>query len=315
MIVTLTLNPSLDEWIHLPTLRLGQLNRAVSFQRYPGGKGINVSRVLHELRRPTVAMGVIGGYDGQLLVRMLERIGIDHRFVTVTGVTRNNYQLKTDRPPAITQVNAPGPQVSARTLAQVRRALLDGHSRVEAYVLSGSLPPGAPTATYAQLLRALHRVGARTVLDSSGAALREGLAAAPWMAKPNREEAEELLGRRLRQRADAIEAAEHLADATASVVILSLGREGAVLAAREPRAVLWADPLPIRARSTVGAGDSLVAGFVSEWLRTRSWSKALAMGIACGAATAMTSGTELCHRADVVRLRPKVRITLLRGAR
>jgi 1-phosphofructokinase family hexose kinase len=308
MIVTLTLNPSLDEWIELPRLALGRLNRATSFRRFPGGKGINVSRVVHELRRPTVAVGLAGGFDGALLRNLLDERGIAHRFVSVPGTTRNNYQLQTQTPKAITQVNAPGPRVPLRALAQIGALLAGLRRRAGAFVLSGSLPPGAPPLTYRRLVLRLARLGALTVLDSSGEGFREGVKARPWLIKPNREEAEELLGRRLSRRSEAVEAAAHLARQQAQVVILSMGADGAVLAARDHPRVLLAEPPAVKARSTVGAGDSLVAGFVIEWIRSRSYPEALRLGTACGAAAAMTSGTELCHRRDVLRLRPRVRI-------
>lgn len=146
------------------------------------------------------------------------------------------------------------------------------------------------------------------VLDSSGAALRAGLAARPWLIKPNRDEAEELLGRRLRRITDAAAGARQLARRGPLHVMLSLGRDGAVLASRARPSVLWAQAPRVPAGSTVGAGDSLVAGFVTGWHRTRSLPQALRLGVACGTAAAMTPGTELCHRADVHRLLGRIRL-------
>ncbi len=308
MIVTLTLNPSLDEWVRLPTLRIGALNRAASFERFPGGKGINVSRVVHELGRRTRAVGIAGGYDGHILSRLLEEQRIPHKLVHVRGATRNNYQLQTQTPPVITQVNTPGPKVSAAALRAASRLVCASPKRTDCVVLSGSLPPGAPASIYARILKAVARHQILTVLDSSGAALREGLAGRPWLIKPNRDEAQELLGRALSNEASVVKAVRELTS-SASVVIISLGGDGAVLATKEQTLRAWAPKIEVH--STIGAGDSLVAGFVTEWLRTRSLSKALALGIACGSATAMTSGTELCHRKDVLRLVGKVKIRAL----
>ena len=328
MIVTVTLNPSLDEWVYLPSLRVGRVNRAVHFCRYPGGKGINVSRVVQELGARGLALALAGGDDGHILSRQLTRDGLAHRFVTVRGTTRNNYQIQTASPRAVTQVNAPGPRASAVAVRRLTQAVQRACRQATGLALSGSLPPGTPADVYAALLGATRRAGLWTVLDASGPALRAGLAAAPWLIKPNRDEAEELLGRRLRRRRDIVRAALALTRRGASVVVISLGAEGAVMAVRSaahstpepawtgpaqsavrPAArVWWARPPRVRVDSTVGAGDSLVAGFLVSWLRRQSLTEALRLGVACGAAAAMTPGTELCHRHDVRRLVSRVKI-------
>ena len=308
MIVTVTLNPSLDEWVYLPSLRVGRLNRAERFRRYPGGKGINVSRVVQELGARGLAMALTGGDDGHILSQQLTRDGLAHRFVTVRGNTRNNYQIQTASPRAVTQVNAPGPHASAAAVRRLTQAVRRACRQATGLALSGSVPPGTPAEIYAALLDATRRAGLWTVLDVSGPALRAGLAAAPWLIKPNRDEAEELLGRRLRRRRDIVRAAQALTRRGASVVVVSLGAEGAVMAVRPAARVWWARPPRVRVDSAVGAGDSLVAGFLVGWLRHQSLPEALRLGVACGAAAAMTPGTELCHRRDVRRLVPRVTI-------
>lgn len=311
MIVTVTLNPSLDEWVVLPRLRVGEPNRALTFQRYPGGKGINVSRVIHELKARTLAVAVAGGPDGHILSDLLARQGIRHQFVTVQGTTRNNYQIQTTSPKALIQINCPGPRVTASSLAQVAHLLSMLRPRPAYVVLSGSLPPGVPSTTYRRLMARLHRWQIPTVLDSSGPALRHGMLARPWLIKPNRQETEELLGRRLHHPSQVAKAAAELVARGPQVVIVSLGAEGAAMACRGRPEVWWAQPPTVPVGSTVGAGDSLVAGFVVGYHATRSLEGALRLGVACGAATAMTPGTELCHLADVRRLKPRVTIRTL----
>lgn len=307
MIVSVTLNPSLDEWVTLPRLRLGALNRAEAFSRYPGGKGINVSRVAHELKYPTLAIALAGGMDGQVLSQLLRKRRIPARLIPVPGSTRNNYHLCSSADRALTQINSPGPRISSRHLRQVAAALRRSCPRRGGVVFSGSLPPGAPANTYAALLRESVCGGALTVLDASGEALRQGLRGRPWLIKPNQHEAEELLGERLRTQAQVAQGARRLLAQGPKIVVISLGADGAVLAS-ESGALLTATPPKVRADSAVGAGDSLVAGFLAGWLKTRSLAEALRLGIACGAATAMTPGTELCHRADVRRLLRRVTI-------
>ena len=311
MIGTVTVNPSLDEWVQLPRLRLGALNRAVGFHRYPGGKGINVSRVVRELGGATRAHLTAGGADGALLVAMLEHLGVPHEAVRVQDGTRNNYKLQTESPRAFTEINTAGPPVSRAVLARLQRGLLRAARTTPVWALSGSLPPGAPSTLYARWIRLLQGRGARVLLDASGSALRAGVRARPWAIKPNRQEAEELLGRRLNTRHAAVSGVEALLGLGPSVAVLSLGKEGALLASRDPAGVWWARGPRVRARSVVGAGDSLVGGFLTGWAATHDLLNAFRLGVACGTAAVLTPGTSLCHRADVRRLLPRVSLKRL----
>ena len=308
MIATVTLNPSLDEWMQLASLRVGSLNRAVGFARYPGGKGLNVSRVVRELGGRTVAFGLAGGEDGLILRERINRLTIPHEFISVAGSTRNNYKIVTRRPDGLTEINTQGPRVSARVLRALERRLLGRRPRPGVVALSGSLPPGAPAMIYYRWIRALRRRGIAAVLDASGSALRHGVRARPWMIKPNRQEAEELLGRRIRGLAGAARAVRQLLDAGPEIVILSLGPEGALLASSAPSGVWFARPPAVALASAVGAGDSLVGGFLVGRMQGRPLLEAFRLGVASGTATAMTPGTELCHAADVRRLLRRVAI-------
>ena len=320
MIATVTLNPSLDEWIELPTLRIGALHRGQGFRRYPGGKGINVSRVIHELGARTCAYALAGGQDGVILRQLLDAEGVPCEFLTVQGATRNNYKILTRMPRALTEINGAGPRITATALAGLQRRVWRLHPGV--VTLCGSLPPGVPATTYGRWIAALRRRQIAVVLDTSGDALRHGVAARPWLIKPNQREAEELLGRPLTGLRSAVRASMELSQRGIPWVLLSRGREGALLACADPPAVWQAVPPNVAARSAVGAGDSLVAGWLVGWLRGgtpqsrgRGWehraAEALRLGVACGTATALTPGTELCHRRDIHRLRRRVRIERL----
>ena len=308
MIATVTLNPSLDEWMQLPTLRLGALNRASGFSRYPGGKGINVSRVIRELGGRTVAFALAGGEDGLILRSAMNRLGIPHEFVTINGSTRNNYKIRNTHPPALTEINLTGPEVSRPSLSSLLRRLLSHRPRPRCVVLSGSLPPGAPVTIYREWIAACHRRSMPVVLDASGAAFTTGLTARPWLIKPNRQEAEECMGRRLARTSEIVKAAVALLRRGPSVVVLSLGAKGAVLASASPRGVWMARPPIVNVDSAVGAGDSLVGGWLVGWQRRSQLLDAFRWGIASGTAAAMTPGTELCHRTDVRRLMSQVEI-------
>ena len=307
MIATVTLNPSLDEWVDLPALRPGELHRATNFARYPGGKGVNVSRVIHELGGRSVAFAMAGGDDGDVFDRLVRRLGVRLAIVPIPGSTRNNYKLRTARPPAVTEINTAGPPVPARALRALERRL--SQRRATCLVLSGSLPPNTPPGVYARWIRRFGRRGTPTVLDTSGRAFRLGLAARPWLVKPNHQEAEEALGRRIAGLSGAARAARALVAAGPRLVILSLGAEGAVLADSRCAWHAWAPR--VRVNSAVGAGDSLVGGFLAGWAAGRPLLEAFRLGVAAGTATALTPGTELCHRADVRRLLPRVRMNII----
>lgn len=306
MIATITLNPSLDEWITLPTLTIGGLNRSGPVMRYVGGKGINVSRVVHELGGRTRAFGLAGGEDGVILRHGLTGLRVPHHLTDVPGSTRNNYKILTERPRAMTEVNTAGPRAPRAILARVLRGVLSQRPRPAVVVLSGSLPSGVPEGVYAAWVRELRRARLPVVLDASGRALRLGLAARPWGVKPNLEEAAEALGRRLASRRDRIRAVQALRARGIAIAVLSMGADGALWAAEGVDGVWHAKPPKVRVVSAVGAGDSTVAGLLTGWLATRDWRRSVRLAMACGAACAMTPGTELCHRRDVRWLLPRV---------
>ncbi len=311
MIATVTLNPSLDEWMELPALRVGELNRASGFARYPGGKGINVSRVVHELGGKTVAFGLAGGADGLVLRMLMNRLSIRHEFVEIGGLTRNNYKVRTLHPPALTEINTAGPAVAHAALRALERRLVTHRPRPRCAALSGSVPPGAPAAIYARWVRLLKRLGIPAVVDASGPALAHCLLARPWLIKPNRQEAEELLRTRLTRMSQLVRGVQSLLHQGPAVIVLSLGRDGALLACAEPSGVWVAHPPSVKAASAVGAGDSLVGGFLVGWMDGTPLLEAFRLGVACGTATAMAPGTELCHRADVHRVLRRITIRRL----
>ncbi len=308
MIATVTLNPSLDEWMELSTLRVGVLNRASGFARYPGGKGINVSRVIHALGGHTIAFALAGGEDGLILRELMNRLSIRHEFVTVEGPTRNNYKIRTTTPRALTEINTAGPRVSRSSLHALARRFFTHRPRPQAIAFSGSLPPGVPGSIYGRWIRTLRRLRIPTVLDTSGPAFRHGLAARPWLIKPNRDEAEEFLQRPLRRLDEIVRAARQLLRYGPEIVIVSLGRDGAVMAAASSNEVWLAPTIPVKAGTAVGAGDSLIGGFLVGWSRQLSAVSAFRLGVACGTATAMSTGTELCRRSDVQRVLRRVKL-------
>lgn len=286
---TLTLNPSLDYWMEAPSLAPGVPQRARTAELFAGGKGINVALMLRRLGRPARALGFLAGPTGRLLRELLAAEGLSEAMLPLDeGFTRINLKLET--PAGETELNGPGPAprpAALAALAEQLRAVPQGDTLVAA----GSLPPGLPPDAYARLLAGPAARGVRCVLDASGAALRAGLAARPWLIKPNRAELAELVGGDpLRPGGrpvpaalpGAMRAAQRLG---ARNVLLSLGGQGAALLDEDGR-LLFQPAASGRPVNTAGAGDSLLAGFLAELDRTGDPAQALRFGVAAGSATA-----------------------------
>lgn len=307
-IYTVTLNPALDEAISIDTLELGETNRCAFNALDPGGKGINASRVIHRLGRPTLALGFAGGVSGGFLSSALAAEGVPHVFDTIDGFTRVNVMLYESSTAARTRLNLPGPVVAHEQLLALR-ARLEVLKPGEIVVLGGSIPPGLPSSTYAELMRWLHRRGARCIIDASEEALALAFAEKPLLVKPNVEEAEELLGRELRTETAIVDAVLELRARGAEYAVISRGDVGAIGAG--PEGLYNVLPSSLHVTSAVGAGDSMTAGMAVAFNEGMGFENALRWGSACGTATSMTTGTKLCDAAQVYALLDGVRIEKL----
>lgn len=312
MILTLTPNPTIDYTIFTRGLKPGDVNRFRDFQIDPAGKGINVTRMVHRLGWPTIAFGFIGGDIGHMVELALDSEGVQYHFVMVPGQTRLNINIMSiegdDR--SGTNFYGPGPTVDGEHHERLDGMLRFWLQAARLLVLAGSLPPGVPPGFYAAYIRLAREQNIRTILDTSGEALRAGLAERPDLVKPNREELEELLGHDLSGTDEIIRGARDLARAGTAVVV-SLGAEGAICAQGEKT---WlAAPPRVELRSTVGSGDSFVAGLALSMVRGEAITEGLRLGSAAGAATAMARGTALGTAPEVASLMPLVRIEEITG--
>lgn len=283
MIFTVTCNPALDLAVRLDGLQIGGLNRTAGATLVAGGKGVNVSRVLGELGERNKALGFVAGSNGVMLESALQQMGVTTAFIRLPeGQTRINVKLYGEQE---TELNAPGPAVSHQQM----EGLLSELSRLQEddlLCLCGSLPPGMAVDSYARMLTAAE--GVRAIVDTSGEALLCALSEKPWLVKPNRDELAALIGKELPAIEDVIEAAEWLRAKGAQNVLVSLGRDGALLCAEGKR--LYQSAPDGEVIGTVGAGDSLVAGFAAGWQRYGDMAQALRLGVACGSATACCEG-------------------------
>jgi len=304
MIYTVTLNPAVDRELTVPAIEFDTVLRASQWRVDCGGKGFNVSRMLMALGTPSTALGFAGGRAGELLRDGLKAQGIQTDFVWVEGETRTNVSIVSENHDHYVKANEPGPQIAPeaveKLVAQVKRLAQAG----DWWVLAGSLPPGVPADIYADLTAIVQQAGAHAILDTSGAALAAGVAARPFLVKPNDVEAGQLTGLPVTSRAEVAAAAQTIQAMTAGHVVISLGKDGALLA--DGRSVVQVGAPTIAEQNPIGAGDSLVGGLVWGLHEGLPLVEALCWGVACGAATASMSGTAVGSRQLVTSLRQQV---------
>ena len=306
MIYTVTLNPALDKTVEIPGMALDTVNRITSMRTDPGGKGINVSKVIAKLGGESCAVGILGGESGRTLLAALERDGLRTHFRFVEGQTRTNLKIIDRALHTNTDINEPGLTVSPADLDALLRDLLGMVREGDIVVLAGSLPQGAPQDTYRVWTAACREKGARVCLDADGVLLAEGLKAAPYLIKPNEDELSRLVGHRLTDTDELIAEGRRLLKGGVTRVVISLGERGALyLRGNE---VLYAEGLSVPVGSTVGAGDSVVAALAYADSLGMSDEDAVRLSTATGAANVMCSGTQPAEREAVEKLLPQVKI-------
>ena len=297
MIYTVTFNPSLDYVVQVDDFAVGEINRTRTESIYPGGKGINVSLVLQNLGLPSVALGFTAGFSGAEIERLLQEAGCRCDFIAVKeGYSRINTKIISG---AETALNGQGPQLSEAELAalfnKLRRLTQD-----DVLVLAGSIPASLPNNIYEQILELLQPVGTRIVVDATGDLLLKVLKYRPFLIKPNHEELGEFFGRGpLLTEEEILAAAQKLQQQGARNVLVSRGANGALLLDENGKLHKQASPKGTLVNS-VGAGDSMVAGFLAGYLQTQDYDAALRLGVAAGSASAFKAW--LATREDVEKI-------------
>lgn len=299
MIVTVTLNPSLDRTLEVDRLDRGAVLRTSVPTLEAGGKGVNVTRALAANGIRSTAVLPIGGGEGAELARLLEQDGVVARVVPVAGQTRSNITIA-ESDGTVTKLNEPGPTISAQELEALSAAIADATTPGDWLVISGSMPPDFTGEQLTALLAGVAGRGIQLAVDTSGDALVAALDARPRLIKPNRAELAELVGRPLGSIADVIEAARGIQSRGVEIVLVSLGADGAVLVG--PDHLLVGESWVATPRSTVGAGDCFLAGFLSKFsVDDADVQAALLEALAWGAAAAALPGTSVPAPADIDR--------------
>lgn len=298
---TCTLNPSIDYIMHVDGFQVEDLNRATETAYFAGGKGINVSRLLKRLDVETTALGYIGGFTGAFIRETLESAGIEHQFIEINEPTRVNVKLKSG---GETEINGPGPSITTEQLAllfeQIRSL-----GKQDALVAAGNAPGSVPADIYARMADICEENGTRFIADTSSAALRDLIGKRMFLVKPNHHELGELFDTTISSLEDIVSYARKLHKTGIENVIVSMGGEGAIFVNKDHA---WKAETPKGAvKNSVGAGDSMVAGFLAAYEKSGDYKQAFTYAVAAGSATAFSD--DLGERQYIEELVSQVKLT------
>lgn len=301
MIYTVTLNPSIDYIVRVDGLKLGDLNRMKEDFKLPGGKGINVSRILKRIDSQSTALGFLGGFTGEFISKWLEKEQIQSLFTIVKEDTRINIKLKSDTE---TEINGLGPSISDEEIDELKQAL-GTVGQGDIVVLSGSAPASLRKGFYQELIDIIREKGADFVIDTTGDDLKNALVKKPLLIKPNNHELAELYNTTFQSVEEIIPYGKKLLAEGAQNVLISMAGDGALLFTEQGtyKTNVLVRPL----KNSVGAGDSMIAGFIGAYSRTKDPIEAFKWGVACGSATAFSD--DLAARELIDELLPEVEIT------
>ena len=286
MIYTVTLNPAIDYLINLEELKIGSINRVEDEKVYAGGKGINVSNMLKQLGCENTALGFISGFTGEFIVSALDEKGIDNKFIKLqNGFTRINVKVKGNEE---TEINGKGPNITDDELNELYK-ILDNLNSSDILVLAGSIPSTLDDKLYENIMDRIKDKNVKVVVDATKNLLLNVLKYKPFLIKPNNHELEEIFNVKLNTNDEIIVYAKKLKEMGARNVLVSMGKDGALLIAENDE-VYVSNVAKGEVKNSVGAGDSMVAGFLVGYLNTICYSEGLKLGTASGGATAFSYG-------------------------
>jgi 1-phosphofructokinase len=301
MIYTVTFNPAIDYVINVDDFKSGVVNRVASEEKFAGGKGINVSRVLNNLGVKSKALGFIGGFTGKFIVDSLESQGVNTNFIEASGDTRINVKLKSKEE---TEINGSGPIIKEEDLNKLFK-IIESLTSEDYLVLAGNVQKSVQSDIYAVLQQKCESKGVKVVVDTTGDALVATLKNKPFLIKPNNHELGEIFNKELTDRDEIIKYAKKLIGMGAQNVIISMAEKGALLICES--GVYHATPAKGTVKNSVGAGDSVIAGFLAKYSVTNDLIEAFRWGATSGSATAFSK--DLCKKEDVEHYLPQVTVT------
>ncbi|WP_047999959.1 1-phosphofructokinase [Lactiplantibacillus herbarum] len=303
MIYTITVNPSIDYVVQLPNMVLGSVNRLAHAAKLPGGKGINVSQILNDLEQPNRALGFIGGFTGTFISDALKQKGLDCHFTPIADDTRINVKIHAE---GETELNGAGPDITAAEIDSFYTELAD-LTPDDVVVMSGSLAPSLPASFYYDIIQKVEAAGANFVIDTTGEALKKTLPSHPLVVKPNNHELADYYQTTFNSQADIIAAGQRLLAEGAQHVLISMAGDGGLLITKD---AVYFSPAPKgHVINSVGAGDSMIGGFVGTFAKTHDAVESFRYGLACGSATAFSE--DIATRAKIDEILPLINIEQL----
>lgn len=308
MIITVTLNPAVDKVMIINDFKVGSVNRISEIMVEAGGKGINVSKTISSIGGRSKAIGILAGPSGSFIEKSLESMNIDSEFINVDGETRTNIKIIDTIKNVVTDINEPGPIVSHEVISKFSKLLFDVLKKDDLLVLTGSASQGIDTNIYNSLIKKAKASGIRCILDADGELLKNGIEAGPYLVKPNINELERLYGVQTNSIDEVIELAKRILANGTEIVAVSMGEKGAVFVANSWVAV--AEGIKTKVKSTVGAGDSMVAALSYGIHQKLELETMLKLAIACSTATVMIYGNQP-SKAAIDSLIKKVNVVFL----
>ncbi len=306
MITTVTLNPAIDKTIILEEYKYGYVNRVQDSREDIGGKGINVSKVIQTLGEKTTAVGFLGRTNKSKTSLLLNRNSLITDFIWIDAATRMNTKIVDLKSGVTTDLNESGFHVSEKNKQDIKVLVKHYAKQSDYMVFSGSVPPGCHNSFYYELIQ-LSNTYTKTVLDADGDLLKEGLKAHPYLIKPNIHELENCFKRSINTTEEVIQTALKVVEQyKVHWVLVSMGEKGSILASKDT--ILKANPVQVEVKSSVGAGDSMLGGFLSLYLKKENALEALRYAAACGAAAVTKEGTERLSQKEIDEMLVKIQI-------
>ena len=309
MIITVTLNPALDKTIEVDEFKIGSVNRIASTRVDAGGKGINVSKVIKELKHKSLALGFLGGSSGNQIKNYLDDLNIKNEFLPLIGETRTNLKIFDKINNTHTDINENGPSLTEEDISKIKEKIVNHCQGNCLVVLSGSVPSGVNPSIYGEIIKDIKNKGGKVVLDAEGELLMQGIKAGPYMVKPNTDELEKAFGIRIDNEEKVIETGKKILEYGVKYVVISQGGEGSIFISSEK--VAKVKGIKVEVKSTVGAGDSMVAAMAVAIQENYSFEEAIKLACATSTANVMTEGSQTGRFVDIEKFKKEITINYL----
>lgn len=304
MIITVTLNPAIDKTVEVDNCTINSVNRVSSVKLDAGGKGINVSKVVKSLNGESITLGALAGRTGEFIKNYLDSEEIKNDFIFVNGETRTNIKIVDKVKGTNTDINEPGNSISEDDVKKIKENIFNNTKKDDILVLSGSVPQGVEKNIYELWIKEAKELGVKTILDADGELLKQGILAGPYLIKPNIHELEKLFDVKIDGINQVVSLCKSIFDYGVNFIAVSLGSDGALFMNREK--TIYAHGIKVKVKSTVGAGDSMVAALAFALDKGYSFERSVTLSVAAATAGVMTEGTTAGDLCDILNIEKQV---------